>query len=251
MAAEWIKFDKSTLDKPEVLAIAASLNQDPDFVIGKLLRMWSWFDTHTVSGNAPCVTAALLDSILRVTGFVSEVAKVGWLVIDSDGISLPHFDRHNGETAKQRALTAKRVAGFKASNAKGNGEVTRPALPRKEKKREDKKDQEQKLGRASAPVLPEWLPADAWADWHAFRNARKGWTPKARALSLRTLTELHAAGHDPRRVIEQSIERGWTGLFPLHDVASTKPPMAQQFADKTYTGTPDDELPDFLRADAR
>lgn len=64
-------------------------------------------------------------------------------------------------------------------------------------------------------ALPDWLPADAWQDWHNYRNAQKGWTRKARELSLRTLTELHAQGHDPRVVIELAIERGWRGLFPI------------------------------------
>lgn len=111
-------------------------------------------------------------------------------------------------------------------------------------------EQDQKQGRASAPKLPEWLPDSTWNDWHNFRNARKGWTTKARELSLRTLGELRAAGHDPRAVIEQSIERGWTGLFPIRQQdtrGSPKPPIAQQFGDKTYTGTPDDELPEHLR----
>jgi hypothetical protein len=62
--------------------------------------------------------------------------------------------------------------------------------------------------------LPGWLPSEAWVDWHAFRNSRKGWTRRAQELSLRTLAKLRAEGHDPRAVIEQSIERGWSGLFP-------------------------------------
>ena len=106
---------------------------------------------------------------------------------------------------------------------------------------------DQKRARKSAPVLPEWLPQDAWDAWQRFRSARKGWTDDAKALCLRTLTKLREQGHEPRAVIEQSIERGWTGLFPVK-ADPAKPPMAQQFAEKTYTGTPDDELPEFLRA---
>ena len=70
-------------------------------------------------------------------------------------------------------------------------------------------------GARASPALPDWLPADAWRDWHNFRNQRKGWTPKARELSLATLCRLHTDGHDPVKVINRSIERGWTGLFPL------------------------------------
>jgi len=88
----------------------------------------------------------------------------------------------------------------------------------------------------AALVIPEWLPADAWQDWHQYRNSRKGWTHKARALSLRTLTELWAQGHNPRAVIDQAIERGWTGLFPVrsHDQARAGPNGQPQ--SKTLTG---------------
>jgi uncharacterized protein YdaU (DUF1376 family) len=115
---------------------------------------------------------------------------------------------------------------------------------------------EKAKGQAGRPafVLPEWLSPDAWQDWHGYRNSRKGWTPKARELSLRTLTELWATGHDPRAVIHQSIERGWTGLFPVRanapPTASGKPSAAADFRGKTYEATPDDQLPPHLRAAA-
>lgn len=56
---------------------------------------------------------------------------------------------------------------------------------------------------------------EAWQLWNRHRNG-KGWTAKARELSMRTLREL--AGCDGKlaiRIVEQSIERGWTGLFAL------------------------------------
>lgn len=99
--------------------------------------------------------------------------------------------------------------------------------------------------------IPDWLPADAWNDWCQYRQTGKGrFTDKAKALSLRTLTRLHDEGHDARALIELAIERGWQGLFPPRagpPGTNGKPPIAQQFGSKTYTGTPDDELPDFLR----
>lgn len=83
-------------------------------------------------------------------------------------------------------------------------------------------------GVAPKLALPPWLEPDAWQAWHAFRNSRKGWTAHARTLSLRKLTELHTQGHDPRAVIEQSIERGWTGLFPLREDSTHAAPHAGQ-----------------------
>ncbi len=103
------------------------------------------------------------------------------------------------------------------------------------------KEQKRKGGRAAPIELPDWLPADDWEQWHRFRNGRKGWTAHAKALSLRSLTKLRDDGHDPRAVIEQSIERGWTGLFPVkpshngaphgtHDPRSSRPSLVERVA---------------------
>src|SRR5690606_21025686 len=136
MAGDWLKFEVNTPEKPEVLAITIELGwDDPELTVGKLLRVWRWFDQHTECGNATSVTPALLDRSVGVTGFCQAMANVGWLTISVDGISLPNFERHNGATAKKRIVTAKRVAKHKA-NAKGNDEgnaasVT-AALPRED-----------------------------------------------------------------------------------------------------------------------
>jgi hypothetical protein len=82
---------------------------------------------------------------------------------------------------------------------------------------------EKTKGRAAPLAIPESIPAEAWKDWHDYRNSRKGWTTKARALSLKTLIGLQAEGYDPRKVIEKSIENGWTGLFPLKDGPKAAP----------------------------
>jgi hypothetical protein len=105
---------------------------------------------------------------------------------------------------------------------------------------------------ARAVEVPDWIPAAAWTDWNDHRRSiRKPLTPKAAELSIRSLAKLRDAGHDPRKVIDLAIERGWTGLFAPRDgppaMNGSKPPIAQNFSEKTYTGTPDDELPDFLR----
>jgi hypothetical protein len=74
-------------------------------------------------------------------------------------------------------------------------------------------DQNQKPKRAAPIALPDCIPVDVWEMWDRYRNNKKGWTADAKALSLRTLTSLVAKGHDPKHIVETSIERGWTGLF--------------------------------------
>lgn len=137
MAGDWIKFEKATLDKPEVFEMAGELGIDPDAVIGKLLRVWNWFDDQSEKGNAPVTVRALLDRYSGVTGFSEAMVKVGWLVIDGNDMCLPNFERHNGQTSKTRALTAKRVAKKKSKdNAESNGDGVSQSLT--EKKREEK-----------------------------------------------------------------------------------------------------------------
>jgi len=209
MAGDWLKFEKATPDKPEVFAIASALGIDPDAVVGKLLRVWIWFDTHTTDGNARSVTLALLDRISGVSGFAAAMQSVSWLESDSSGVRLPQFDRHTGETAKGRALTAKRVAKHKDSaNAKGNAAGVSPPLPREEKRREEKKELEAKATVRPTPapddegLFPEaWLAypkragsnsrADALKCWLA--RLRDGESPEAMLAGTRRFAHFSAA----------------------------------------------------------
>jgi hypothetical protein len=158
MAGEWIKFENSLPEKPETLAITAAMGwTDPDLTVGKLMRLFRWFDQQTTDGNAARVTPALLDHVLGVTGLTLAVASVGWLTVNDEGLSLSKFDRHNGESAKQRAQTAKRVAKHKG-NAKGNAQVTLAplptALPKEEKIREEKREEITTLSISQAQPEP-------------------------------------------------------------------------------------------------
>ncbi len=72
-----------------------------------------------------------------------------------------------------------------------------------------------KRGAVVAVSIPAWLPADAWADWCAYRISQKksGWTQGAATRCIAKLATLRDQGEDPRAVIDQSIAGGWTGLF--------------------------------------
>lgn len=159
MAGDWIKFELTTLDKPEVCQIADLADIDPDAVVGKLMRVWGWFDQQTENGNAPSVSKKLLDRLVGVIGFCEHMKSVAWMIEIDGVISLPHFDRHNGKTAKNRLLTAKRVANHKASNGKGNASSVSGALPKEEKRRED-----QNPLSAHEPVDPR-MPSEMTLDW--------------------------------------------------------------------------------------
>jgi hypothetical protein len=65
-------------------------------------------------------------------------------------------------------------------------------------------------------ALPDWVPQPAWNDFLEMRKSLRATpTEKAKALLVRQLEKLKAEGHDPQAVLEQSVERGWKGLFEL------------------------------------
>jgi len=137
MAGDWIKVDHTLPDKPEVVAMSARLGIDQDAVAGKLLRVWVWADQNSVDGNGLSVTFAFLNRITACPGFAEAMQTVGWLTGDEGSISFPNFARNNGQTAKARAVTNRRVAEHRT---KGAVNVTLPPLQKAlpEKRREEK-----------------------------------------------------------------------------------------------------------------
>ncbi len=117
MGGDWIKMRVNLDTDPAVFEMAAELGQDELSVVGRLWKIWSWADQHCVDGNAVGVTGVTLDRIVGVTGFAAALRKVGWLQGEEGMLVFPHFERHNGQTAKKRGLTAARVAKFR--NARG------------------------------------------------------------------------------------------------------------------------------------
>lgn len=207
MAGDWLKIEVSLPDKPEVWEMAGILSIDPDAVVGKLLKVWRWFDAHTESGNASGVTFALVDSKAGVNGFAEAMSFVGWLIQDGRELKLPNFDRHNGKTAKNRALTAKRVASHKdKANAKGNDASVSCALPREEKRREEKKDQKPLSSPAGSRLPDDWTPPEDWLAWA--RSEKPGINALQEADKFRDFWH-GKAGKDGRKANWQATWRNW------------------------------------------
>jgi hypothetical protein len=135
MAGDWIKMRKDLREDPAVILISDSVGLDEDAVVGKLHRIWCWADSQLRDGNAHSVTQSWLDRFIGVTGFAQAMQRAGWLVVSDDGLSFPNFDRHNGQTAKARALTSSRVRQHRLR--KCNAPSVTESLP--EKRREENK----------------------------------------------------------------------------------------------------------------
>jgi hypothetical protein len=66
-------------------------------------------------------------------------------------------------------------------------------------------------------MIPEWIPADAWAGYVEMRVSIKKplKTERAINLAINTLERLQADGNDPGAVLDQSTMNGWQGLFAV------------------------------------
>ena len=206
----WIKVETCIHEKPEVFAIAEILDCDRDTVVGKLLRVWSWADAHTYATNATSVSTKLVDAVAQRDGFAIAMQKVGWLAQNEDGFSFPNFDRHNGNTAKSRALTAKRVA---KHTKQTNASLTLDALA--EKRREEKNtntvDSVFSTNKRKAKwAMPDGVNPDHWQDWMLHRKAKRASnTPTAWAKIEREATN---AGLSIATVVQICAERSWVGF---------------------------------------
>lgn len=210
MAGEWIKVEVATADKPEVLRIARILKIDQDAAFGKLIRLWSWMDANSVDGVVDGVVDADVDRLCHCTGFTEACVSVGWLYYDAEAerMTLPNFDRHNGETAKKRASKNRRQAKWRAGvDGSVDTKASTGATTREEKRREEKKEQKQTP--AGADLFPDVSP-QVLSDFRKLRAAKKAAITQTAVDGIRR--EATKAGLTLEAALAMCCERGWTGF---------------------------------------
>lgn len=127
MRRPWIKVETSTPDKPEICFLATALRMDPDTVVGKLVRLWSWMELNRVPANDLGVTKEFLDKLVGRKGFAEALVGSGWLVVAGQKLGFRNLERHNGGKAKIRIMTARRVALHRQRKLmKGDASVAEP-----------------------------------------------------------------------------------------------------------------------------
>ncbi len=102
---------------------------------------------------------------------------------------------------------------------------------------------------ASAVQLPDWLSAEIWSSWVAYRRDLKKPIKSQQTVTqaINLLDHCRLNGYSPEEIINQSIANGWQGLF---EPKGARPQRRQEsrvterFADKDYGKT---ELPDWMR----
>lgn len=204
---EWIKVEKNTPRKPEVLMMAKELGIHPDHAFGLCVRFWMWCDSHLAAGKLSGFDCDMLDAILEKKGAANALKNVGWIEFSGDVLRVSNFQKHMSENAKVRASNTLRQnqRREKVSRCKRDKSVTKP-LPEEEREEERDKDiktpphppqvdaVEDPISAPDAlePMAPEAELAHAWTT----RRAGAGW----RVPSGETYPELLAFFKEKLRV---------------------------------------------------
>jgi hypothetical protein len=156
MAADWIKMRMGLRTHPKVVRISSALNADRFRVIGALHAVWCLADEHTEDGSLPGYSLSALDDSIGWQGFSKAVKDVSWLEVTAQGLVLPRFDEHNGQSAKRRATEAERKRRDR-----------NPSAEDADKKRTRERERE----RTKTPIPPSGAFLRFWGAWP--KSARK------------------------------------------------------------------------------
>ena len=153
---------KDLLTHPKVVRMSSALRADRLRTVGGLFAVWCLFDTHSADGQLSGYTPEALDELVGFPGISSAMESVGWLSHDDEGVFLPRFEEHNGQSAKRRAQDADR---------KREDRKTSACDADKKRTREEKRREEEIPTAAPSPSAPEGFET-FWAEWPS--GGRKG-----------------------------------------------------------------------------
>jgi hypothetical protein len=207
MAGDWVKMRVALAYDLKVTRIARIINQGlflstlaPNaqledgacnvaalqlLVVGALHKFWCAAQEITVDGILRNCDASDVDQMVGIYGFADALIEVGWLIKDEgkDCLIISNFQEHNGEGAKKRAQTNKRVAKHRDEKRSSVTEMKRGSVTREEKRRDK-----------SITDAPEGFDA-IWT----FFPKRAGGNPKTRAVAA--YRARLGEGHEPDEIL--------------------------------------------------
>ena len=140
MAGDWLPIQKDLFEAIEVLQIAGQLKKCRFQVLGKLVKVWAWFDTHTADGVASGIDASFLDDMVEQKGFAAAMQAAGWLDISDNGLLIPNFEHRIGQSGKSRqqhnrTVAAKRAQQKRTRSAQAGAPIGAPEKRRGQNKK--------------------------------------------------------------------------------------------------------------------
>ncbi len=271
----WFMVRSNLYDDPDVIALSAKTGLDEYSVVGRLVKFWSWLDKHTEDGRIPfcdsVTSLSRLDSMFEAQGFAQAMIDIGWLDVSDGWVTIPHFDRWNGATAKKRAKDAirqrehrslpkeKRDSVTKTSQKKCDKSVTLEKEKEKEKEKYKEEEtpyippfelsaddqQKSKKQREKRPThehgsvqIPEGLMTpgfqSAWGRWIEYRSAINHPYKVRHSEEGQLLWCLKKGPDRATACIEESIRQGWQGVFDPDDKRATNAPKPFKHAARSF-----------------
>ena len=234
----WIKVEHDLLTSPKFVTLASRLRNGRVTVLGACVTLWMLADKHSQDDLLRGMTLEAVDALVDMPGFGQAMVDVGWLKVHEDGLEVVDYQRHNGSTAKARALSAKRTQASRCRNADVTVERYTSVTKNKSKRENKNKDlipPHPPKGEPAEPTaevepvevkasydpstadLP--MPLDtptfrqAWCEWWKYRRERR--LPVYKPATIRELLNSFLAWGEASAVdsVKQSIRNGWAGLF--------------------------------------
>lgn len=241
---------RGTLTHRKTRRLAQRLGIDPCFALGLVEALWNVTAEQSQAGDIGRMSnddiamemfysgdpEALVEALVW-SGFVDNDPEHRLLIHDwnihSDDATDNRISRSgnryaNGAQPRMRKLSlperaklcAQHGYDVRTPSAHVSTESHEKALPVPVPEPEPEPSTKSKAA-ASAFVLPDWIDPIPWNAFEEMRKKlRKAMTDHARGLAVKDLLDLRNKGHSPSDILNQSIMRGWTGLFEIKGVSN-------------------------------
>lgn len=215
-----------------------------------------WVSNEQISeltGILPHKCSAAKSVLVKRGIFIQSGRNIGINNVVSEWATLPESGKKNNVYPKEVNLPE---SGKKSLPESGNAYYPNQ-VNTKDKHTKDNKDNINNPPKspravsfdASAVKLPDWLSAEIWSSWVAYRSDLKKPIKSQQTVTqaIKLLDRCRLNGYTPDEIINQSIANGWQGLF---EPKGSKPQPRQQtrvaenFAGKDYGQT---EIPSWAR----
>lgn len=126
-ARNFIKLRGELADGCKVFQVAAELGVSRDEALGMLCRWLLWVDANC-DGEDTGLTWQQVGELMGHVDFCSALEEIGWVSVEpSCTVRVLEYDKYLSPTAKERQLTAARVAACKARKRAAAAGVELPA----------------------------------------------------------------------------------------------------------------------------
>lgn len=203
----WIKLEKDLLTHPCMFALLrnAPALHGVTHALGCVTHLWIIADTHIRNDNVLPIGADQINQLIGIEGFAQALPQDWLQIIDAHHVKLPNFHKHNGTTAKTRALARARQTRFRKRHPKRNARALHVSNAK------TSLDQDQDLY-INNPIVPSNLDRSAWESWVSYRAAVG--KPIKRPSVGAAMRKLASFGALQSQVVSDSIANGYQGLFP-------------------------------------